>query len=209
MTSNPSIKLPIRNVTPANKVPKTEQAMPNAYSPAVPISVYRELAAELQAAQAMMESLNAQNQHLARQNQQLREEIEKVVQSHLHLHQLAASFQPIGRVEPPQAQVQIKSDQRVNPVRNPQVSPVKSPAPFSTAPAPAPKPEPILAYEVEETFTEQEEGRYQRSTPAESNSSVSGWFLIIAIFLIVTTAFSAGFLIIRPLLDNSNSSNSR
>jgi len=49
----------------------------NPYLLSVPLSVYRELAAELQAAEAMLDSCNAQNQHLAKQNQQLRQEISK------------------------------------------------------------------------------------------------------------------------------------
>jgi hypothetical protein len=59
-----------------------------AYSPSVPLSLYRELAAELQAAQVKLDSLNAQNQQLAKQNQQLRQEIETAVQSVLHLQQV-------------------------------------------------------------------------------------------------------------------------
>ncbi|MDY6936629.1 MAG: hypothetical protein SWY16_03095 [Cyanobacteriota bacterium] len=40
-------------------------------SPSVPLSVYRELAAELQATQAMLDSLHVQNKQLTGQNKQL------------------------------------------------------------------------------------------------------------------------------------------
>jgi len=44
------------------------------YSPSVPLNFYRELAAELQAAEAMLD-LQRPNQHLTKQNQRLRQEI--------------------------------------------------------------------------------------------------------------------------------------
>ena len=69
---------------------------PNGQSPSVPLTVYRELAAELQATQAMLDSLHAQNQQLSRenqnlshQNQQLLSEVHNVVNSALSLGQIA------------------------------------------------------------------------------------------------------------------------
>ncbi|MER3494159.1 MAG: hypothetical protein C4323_18820 [Mastigocladus sp. ERB_26_2] len=58
------------------------------YSPSVPLSVYRDLAAELQAAQAKINALTAQNQQIVQENQILRQEIAKTVQSVLHLQNL-------------------------------------------------------------------------------------------------------------------------
>lgn len=58
------------------------------YSPSVPLSVYRDLAAELQAAQAKINALTAQNQQIVQENQLLRQEIAKAVQSVLHLQNL-------------------------------------------------------------------------------------------------------------------------
>src|ERR671932_1404082 len=88
--------------------PPTDRYTPptpgNKYSPSVPISVYRELAAELQAAQAMLESLKAQNQQLVKQNQQLRQEVEKAVQSAQHLQQIVASFGSVSEAEVPRPQ---------------------------------------------------------------------------------------------------------
>ncbi len=49
-----------------------------AYPPSVPLSVYRELSTELQAAQARLNALTTQNQQLAKENQLLRQEITKV-----------------------------------------------------------------------------------------------------------------------------------
>ncbi|MEL6167037.1 MAG: hypothetical protein AAFR37_26060, partial [Cyanobacteria bacterium J06628_3] len=56
-----------------------------AYSASVPLSVYRELAAELQATQAAIHQLNQQNEHLAQENHVLRQEIAKTVNAVIHL----------------------------------------------------------------------------------------------------------------------------
>ena len=53
----------------------------NNYSPSIPISLYREVTAELQSAQAMLDSLKTHNQQLLQQNQELRREVETVVQA--------------------------------------------------------------------------------------------------------------------------------
>jgi hypothetical protein len=50
---------------------------------------------------------------------------------------------------------------------------------------------------------EQEE-RPRRTSHSEGFSDVSGWMLLVAILLIVLTAFGTGFLIVRPLLNNNN-----
>ncbi|NJM99756.1 MAG: hypothetical protein HC800_23785, partial [Phormidesmis sp. RL_2_1] len=59
------------------------------YSPSVPMSVYRELAAELRANKAVIDSLNSRNQQLLQQNQFLKQEIHNVVQATLSLGQAA------------------------------------------------------------------------------------------------------------------------
>ncbi|NJN29558.1 MAG: hypothetical protein HC824_03190 [Synechococcales cyanobacterium RM1_1_8] len=48
---------------------------------AVPISVYRELAAELQATQVMLDAMQGQNQHLRKQNLHLQQEVDSIVQA--------------------------------------------------------------------------------------------------------------------------------
>jgi len=56
-------------------------ASPSRNTPTVPMSVYRELAGELQAAQQQLNGLKQDNQHLHQENQSLRLEIKKLVQS--------------------------------------------------------------------------------------------------------------------------------
>jgi hypothetical protein len=61
-----------------------------------------------------MDSLKAQNQNLVKQNQQLRQEVDKVVQSAQHLQQIVGSFGSASQVEVP----------RSKPVRQPEPRPV-------------------------------------------------------------------------------------
>ncbi|MGC1393910.1 MAG: hypothetical protein WA828_06475, partial [Coleofasciculaceae cyanobacterium] len=55
----------------------------------------------------------------------------------------------------------------------------------------------------ETVVIEQEDTRVRRPVQSESVADVNGWMLIIAILLIVLTAFGTGFLIVRPLLNNN------
>ncbi len=70
---------------------KLQQVLNTANSSAasVPISVYRQLAAELQATQAMLDSVQLKNEQLTQQNQQLRDEIGQVAAAAQKLHQMA------------------------------------------------------------------------------------------------------------------------
>lgn len=204
MTFNHTIKSPMRNATSAGS---TTAATNNSYRASVPISVYRELAAELEAAQTMLGFLNTQNQQLTKQNQQLRQEVEKVVGSALHMQQVATSFQPTGNNEfyyaPPEPQPQVLTEVRIEPSPTPTVRrsrPAVSVPPVEVPP-PAPKAEPAPVVS-EKLYTEQEEGRNRRPSHPESASDVNGMWLVTAIFLIVLTAFGVGFLVVRPFLNS-------
>ncbi|MFO5472954.1 MAG: hypothetical protein ACLBM2_03390, partial [Dolichospermum sp.] len=58
---------------------------PTNYPPSVPLYVYRELTAELEAIQSKLDVVTNHNQKLAQENQQLRQEITKVIESCLEL----------------------------------------------------------------------------------------------------------------------------
>lgn len=66
------------------------QAAATQPTPAVPISVYRELAAELQATQTMLDSLHAQNRHLRKANQQMQFELDHIIESAHKMQQISA-----------------------------------------------------------------------------------------------------------------------
>ncbi len=174
----------------------------HAYSPSVPLSVYRELATELQAAQAMLDSLNAQNQQLAKHNQQLRQEIEKAVQSVLQLQQ-AADSTLVNRAYVTHHQHDPRPEPS-HPVSVPRslhrgAQPLKSGR--STVEGSFLSGEARSGFS-ENLFTQEEASSYRRRYRPESTSQVSGRRLGIAILLIIITAFGAGYLIVRPLLSN-------
>ena len=167
------------------------------YSASVPLSVYRELAAELQAAQAAIHQLNLKNEHLAQENHVLRQEIAKTVNAVLHLQNAVnssvnvANHQngPVARNEKQYVPQQKRQNVPPKRVKRPRRSPV---APRVTEFI-EPFPEPI--------FIEEQEASYYYSDDSVP-SEVSGWWLIFAIFLIIVMGFGAGYVVVRPLLVN-------
>ncbi|MBW3586231.1 MAG: hypothetical protein KY448_10445 [Cyanobacteria bacterium 0813] len=180
----------------------------NSYSPSVPISLYREVTAELQAAQAMLDSLKTHNQQLVQQNQQLRREVETVVQVSQQLQQVVNSAQSVTQTGMPQMP-SVKFNFSVQP---PPPAPATSqtnstvPQPLQTVafPFPLPEAEPTAASMPqplpEKLFTEVPETPYRVRSQSKKASDLSGLWLAIAIFLIVIAAFGAGYLVVRPLL---------
>ncbi len=183
----------MRTIT--TSIPNTDSAGNQGYPPSVPISVYKDLAAELQAAQAMVDALTNKNQELIQENQQLRQEISKAVQSVVPLQKLVDSHAAPNYNRNPhsspnlrtQATSQVKPVQKKRPTQPPRVV-----APVPTAEMPQP---PIY---IEEQLVE-----YYTEPPSDSKE-MSAWSLIICILLIILTAFGTGYLIIRPILQHQN-----
>ncbi|MEG4280677.1 hypothetical protein QUA62_24860 [Microcoleus sp. MON1_C1] len=180
----------------------------NSYSPSVPISLYREVTAELQAAQAMVDSLKTHNQQLVQQNQQLRREVETVVQVSQQLQQVVNSAQSVTQTGMPQMP-SVKFNFSVQPPPPPPPtsqtnSAVPQPPQTVAFPFPLPEPEPTPASMPqplpEKLFTEVPETPYRVRPQLKKTSDLSGLWLAIAIFLIVIAAFGAGYLVVRPLL---------
>lgn len=158
---------------------------PHSYMPSVPLSVYRELALELQATQETIDALKSQNQQLARHNQHLRQEIEKVVQHVSYLQQVVDTT----------VANQIEIDR---PEREYQVKPKRSPSgrvghqgSVVTKTSNGHPPEVVAVEEVEV------ENYHHRSQPDATR--MNGWGMAIAVSIVVVTAFSTGFLMVRPL----------
>lgn len=189
----------------------------NPYAPSVPIPVYRELAAELQATKAMLESLNAQNQALVRQNALLRKEVQTIVQSAFQLQSLMAPIpaaQPAdvvppmmdaAAIAPPPATPTIPVAEPARPTPAPTRAPSKG-APESSAPAPTPA---NLKFtdlppvgSTEAFFTAQPES--PRITSEKTPRQLNGLWLLLVVLAIMVTAFTAGFLVMRPLLLKSS-----
>lgn len=159
--------------------------------PSVPITVYRELATELQMTHAQLDSLSQQNRHLAEQNRQLRQEITRIVQSALQLQHLLDSFQP-GNFSVPEA-------------FEPEPSPPSVPQPPADRPhSPTPPlnvPEMMGMAPPTPRFTEQPDPSRQVRSRPERSRDLGGLWLTVMILIIIVTAFSAGFFIMRPFLN--------
>ena len=152
----------------------------------VPIPVYRELAAELQATRVMLEALNTQNQQLSQQNQQLRQEVGRVVQLGSNLRHWVESA-PAPVAEP------------IQPIR-----PTASPKSTAEATAIAAKLR-DSALISDELFTEEgllEEGLPLSRSESKPTKDFNGLWLTLTILLIIVTAFGAGFLLMKPFLSN-------
>ncbi|MBD2437703.1 hypothetical protein [Nostoc sp. FACHB-110] len=176
----------------------------------VPLYVYRELAAELEATQAKLDALTAKNHQLAQENQFLRQEITKVLQSVSQLQKLV-DFRSVGSIDAddsPRTEAEVK-----NPPKQPknQARPRTKPARPRQKEAPKAKRRPDFAVPLveitsnlpETVFIEEQPVSYYPSMAAEPKQT-NGWWLIIMIVLIMLTAFGAGYLIVRPLFANQS-----
>lgn len=236
-------------------VPETGRSVaPSSYAPSVPISVYRELAAELKTTQSTLDALTQQNHEIIRQNQLLRTEIQRFVHSATQLGHFAgvmpAETYPVAQesspsIAPPADMFvdSIEESLQPPPQPTPQRLPVKVPESSQTAPPASPPPAPpptdkraqsrggerngstnnrgnrvnsalvphhqgqkrdrnrpapdAKSYRL---FTEQpDEGR--PLSKVASRSDLSNLWLATTILVVVVSAFGAGFLIMRPLLN--------
>ncbi|NJL86727.1 MAG: hypothetical protein HC886_13325 [Leptolyngbyaceae cyanobacterium SM1_1_3] len=203
-----------------------EKPHPASQTPSVPISVYRELAAELQATKAVIDTLRTRNEQLVRQNQQLQQEVHQFVQATLQLGQFAGvAPSPLGLSEvfsgvvskSTPAPLQEQRSQPVQPPESPQsallkAQPKAAPKASSKPSQPASKERPIKSplpaalqpfkqRSSEKLYTEQPARPPATGNLESSPRELSGLWLAISIIFIVTTAFGAGFLIMKPLLN--------
>jgi hypothetical protein len=181
-----------------------------AYPPSVPLSVYRELSAELQAAQARLNALTTQNQQLAQENQLLRQEIIKVVESFSHLQNFAGSHTTPNYHQATQASNGVKSTAKVPVTQAPPRQQVAHPRPPVVSKAPPEKSHrqnfstPVMERNFptqEPVFIEGQQVSYYSTTESDAKG-LNGWWLIITILLIMLTAFSAGYFVVRPLFEH-------
>ncbi|MBD2260689.1 hypothetical protein [Pseudanabaena sp. FACHB-2040] len=188
---------------PALQYAALEKETPAAsnYAPSVPISVYRELAAELKATKAQVDALNGQNQQLGQQNQLLRQEILRFAQSADQLRHAIESTQPAGfplptlersefRLEEAEAYSRFGGEPGSN--LSTQVTRIVKTS--------APQKRPQGSSKSQPLFTEQRSERPRHQSGSSRPKDMSGLWLATTILLIVVSAFGAGFLIMKPLL---------
>ncbi len=215
---------------------------PSRQAPSVPISVYRELATELKATQALVESLTQQNQQLGQQNLVLRQEMLKFAESAAQLKQAVESSAPLTdlasrstpsfstemplgvampavqpRSEAPPSQTRLQASEpeadglaqegmagltsQFTQMLKPKA---KAPAKAGAKPPakpPAKRPQPPTPPQM--LYTEERLEPSRPGQPQEKSVDLSGLWLATTIVLIVVSAFGAGFLIMKPLLNNS------
>ena len=181
-----------------------------AYPPSVPLSVYRELSTELQAAQARLNALTTQNQQLAQENQVLRQEIIKVVESFSHLQNFVDSYVTPSYHQATQASSGVKSVAKQPGTQTPQPQQVAHPRPPVVSKAPPEKSHrqnfstPVMEINFpipQPVFVEEQQVSYYSTTEPDAKG-LNGWWLIITILLIMLTAFSAGYFVVRPLFEH-------
>jgi len=156
-------------------------------APSVPISVYKELAAELQATRAMIESLNTRNQQLVHQNQMIRQEVERVVQASFNLQQIVDFTTPSEN-----GLNQTIADLSTHSNRDGERSPQNHPHQESN-PVPPQDARPLS----NKLFTE-EPSRPQNVQKRSKSMGNMGVFLTVLI--VVLTAFGLGFVAVKHLL---------
>jgi regulator of replication initiation timing len=221
MTSNSPIN-PDHNAL-SDEQPTSVRPKSSAYRASVPIVVYRELAENLQNTQEQLEQVQKVNQELMTQNQQLRQEIIKMLQTAEQVQQT------VKFLNPPQVSAPVQSIEK-NQINTPPATSIKTaPQPLENELAmiyhgasekitPTPpaltnlqtnpptkkikkKRSPLPKKPLESIYDEAE-----LDTMAQGNG-LNGWLLFLAILLIVLTAFGAGFIVMRPLLNPSSNQN--
>ncbi len=176
----------MRNVTSTGNSTPSEAS---GYSPAVPISVYRELSSELDSTKAQLQAASAQNQLLSRENQLLRQEIEKMMQSAFRAQQAVNSLQS-------QTDNSFVSETIHN---NNAAFTESSNEPVAKNPFAVLESVASVSPTKNRLFTEEQETRPRRSQKPSSRDLGGMWFAV-AILLIVVAAFGAGYWVVRPML---------
>ena len=179
--------------------------------PSVPISVYREIVEQLQATQAQLSAMKTNNQHLIYRNQQLQQEVERLMKSAYKVQQLAnyeivdPQTEKVTRKQVNQnnkSQVRLPSPtqqsrnnhQALHSNQAAKVKPIWQAKSLHSSP----KKRQIVTVK----YAPQHPSRQQKSS-----QEMNGWFLAIAIIIIILTAFTSGFLLVRPLLNNNSINN--
>jgi hypothetical protein len=198
---------------------------PNVVEPtisAVPVSLYRELCSELQEKNGEVNALTLKNQRILDENQQLRQELQRLVQMVMHTHHqvsqipsadskfdVSEQFNPSPSIAPPLAALKPTPLKTATPKTavKPTAQSLSTPAASSLQPnrrmIPVPSASMSPTTDREEWVTGTHQPMAQRlfqqgSTMAQE---LRGWRLALVISLIILSAFGAGFLIVRPLMN--------
>jgi hypothetical protein len=196
----------------------TESSQPPTYPAAVPLYVYRELTTELQAVQSKLDVITSHNHKLVQENQELRQEITKMIQSCLELQKLVTTPSPSSPTPiSPDNEVKYQTQPQSIPHNHHEVKYTNKPTITATVrrqQTNRPRPKAVIKathpqknvkginIPVSQTalIEEKEVRHYPQSQP--ESKGLNGWLLTITIIIIIITGFAAGYLIVRPLFQN-------
>lgn len=177
----------------------------------VPISLYKEVTAELQNNQQIMAGLKAQNQDLFQQNQLLRRELERIILISMQLQQAVNTVEMITKNSP--EMVANQPNHYAAPIIPPQSVREKNienlPRPVEDF-ADEPIPPVNLPFIRERSAlpknlsTGEKRPHIAREIQSRMPKEVKGIGLIVMIFLIVFAAFGTGYFFVRPMLKPAN-----
>lgn len=185
----------------ATRPGKSAATPPQTYSPSVPISLYREVSTELESIQATLDALTAQNQQLVQENQELRRELDRVIQAGLQLQQAINAVQGTSPVRNfPIFSTPSPANSGEIPLMSPSLTTETTSPPFNHSVFPFAETESNSPINSDKLFTEEAQPAYRLRSQPKKSSDVSGVWLAIAICLIIVTAFGAGYWVVRPLL---------
>jgi hypothetical protein len=164
-------------------------------SPAVPLSLYREVATELESTKTKLSTIRDEHRRLKHQNQILKREIQYLLRSTPNKRRINRSF----LIEPQKASNLLdKEKERIAKAQTAEKA--TDIADRGTINNFVSKMEtPVWIAETGQNFP----------ITSRSHRVINGWLLALLIVLIVGTAFTAGFFLVRPLIDSPSESNSK
>jgi FtsZ-binding cell division protein ZapB len=206
-------------ITSTTATDRNAPSQPASYQPSVPITVYRQLSAELQHTKERLSTVQIENEALISQNQSLRQEFTAIATAHQQIQNLVAkssteiqevsqrSSQRVQTLLAPsvvQAPVQPIAQQpqiKLEPTRSP-ILPFEIPA-VQEAPRnshnPQAKPNPT---ESPKLYTE-EPALSISSETKDLDSGLSGVWLTFTVICIVLISFGAGYLLMKPFANRN------
>ncbi len=183
---------------------------------AVPVSLYREICGELREKSGQVETLQLNNQRILQENRQLRQEIQRLVQMVMHTHhqvtQISAfQTEPIANAPEtfnPTSGLNHSTVPAVPPSATPPTTTLSSTQmPARSIAASTMVPFSTITNKPEDWISGTHEPLAQRlfNQTSAITQDLRGWRLAIVISLIILSAFGAGFLIVRPLINQPRS----
>jgi hypothetical protein len=176
----------------------------------VPISVYRQLAGELNMVKTELTALKSENQQLRNNNQQLQQQVAHVMNAAERLKSIVNQYD-FGLAMPlvvqptiptpmsnPSFAVPLPLENAISAPQPPQRERIPEPeiAPIPRLPERSTAPRKVIETIAPPDFPHHEE--------AEPSGGINAFAVIGAIFLIVLTSLGAGYLIVLPLMNQKS-----